>query len=196
MKRLTFSTFSLAVALLLLVTVQARANVTLSTAYFPDAHFRAALTAATGVAEGGSINEGALTTLDVSSQGITNLTGLELLTGLTYLDISDNNTLTTGADIRNLTALKTLKAKNSNIRTLAATSATSSNVEYAGLILGSSNQNITYLDLSYNAHFYTSGNLQYLTKLETLLLNNCTYYDYWGKDPGLSMTSLLRLCRS
>ncbi len=190
MKRLTFSTFSLAVALLLLVTVQARASVTLSTANFPDANFRAALTAATGVAEGGSINEGALTTLDVSSQGITNLTGLELLTGLTYLDISDNNTLTTGADIRNLTALKTLKAKNSNIRTLAATSATSSNVGYAGLILGSSNQNITYLDLSYNAHFYTSGNLQYLTKLETLLLNNCTYYDYWGKDPGLSMTSL------
>jgi Leucine-rich repeat (LRR) protein len=185
MKRLPIKICTFVLMALIGVT-WAQANVTLNSANFPDANFRAALSTATGVAEGGTINVATLTQLDVSNKGITDLTGLELLTGLTSLNISDNSGLTTGANITGLTALVTLKAKNCNIYTLADTSSGN----YAGLTIGTGNANLKYLDLSYNANFFTSGNLQYLTSLETLLLNNCTNYDYWGKDPGLNMTSL------
>lgn len=184
MKRLLFRT-CVAVLLALLWAQWAQANVTLNSTNFPDANFRAALTAVTGVAEGGTINEATLTELDVSNKGITNLTGLGLLTGLTKLDISNNSNLRTGANLTTLTSLVTFKASNCNVRTLAATS----DENYAGFIIGPGNVNMLYLDLSYNANFNTSGNLQYLTKLETLLLNNCTNYDYWG-TPGLHMSSL------
>ena len=187
MKRLLFRT-GFAVLLVFLSSISAQANVTLNENNFPDANFRAALSTITGVAEGGSINESTLTELDVSNKGITNLTGLENLTSLTDLDISDNN-LTTGANISGLTALVTLKANNCNIRTLAETYETYNSVRYAGLIIGNGNVNLKYLDLSNNVRFNTSGNLQYLTHLETLLLKDCTYYDFWG-TPGLHMSSL------
>ena len=185
MKRLLFRT-CFALLLVFLSSNAVRANVTLNSTNFPDNNFRAALSTITGVAEGASFNEATLTTLDVSNQGITNFTGLGLLTGLTSLDISGNSGLTTGADISVLTALTTLKAKNCNIRTLAATSSGN----YAGLIIGSGNASLKYLDLSYNANFFTSGNLKYLTNLETLLLNNCTNYDYWQIAPGSAMRSI------
>lgn len=176
----------MSVLLALFGVTWAQASVTLNSTIFPDNNFRAALSAITGVAEGGTINEATLTELDVSNQGITNLKGLELLTGLTYLDISNNSNLTTGANITGLTALVTLKAKDCNIYTLADTSSGN----YAGLVIGAGNANLKYLDLSHNADFYSSGNLQYLTHLETLLLNDCTNYDFWGAAPGLNMTSL------
>jgi len=169
----------------------AHASVTVNSSNFPDANFRAAVAQAANVSEsGGTFNEASLTTLDVSGGGITNLKGLELLTGLTYLDISDNSGLTTGADLTPLTALVTLKASNCNVRTLAATYETYSSTRYAGLIVGSGNSAMRYLDLSGNVRFFTSGNLQYLTGLETLLMRNCTYYDYWGYQPGNGMKSL------
>lgn len=193
MKRLLFSNSLLAVILSLLATTHALASVTLSTANFPDDNFRAAVATAAGASVGSSFNEANLTSLDLPSLGVTNVTnlkGLELLTGLTYLDISDNNSLSTGANITTLRALVTLKASNCNIRTLLATTETYSGNTYAGLTIGSGNASIKYLDLSHNERFYYSGNLKYLTNLETLLLNNCTYYDYWGADPGIAMSSL------
>lgn len=184
MKRLLF--ISCTVALLALSGAPwAQASVTLNATYFPDDNFRAALSA---YATNGVIDETQLTELDVSNQGITDLTGLGLLTGLTTLDISNNN-LTTGANITGLRSLTTLKASNCNIRTLAATYDSYSGVRYAGLVIGAGNASIKYLDLSNNVRFSTSGNLQYLTHLETLLLKDCTYYDYWG-TPGLHMSSL------
>ena len=189
MRRFLFFKLCAAVLLASICCSHAQAAVTLNSANFPDVNFRAALTAATGVNEGGSINEATLTTLDVSNKGISDLTGLGLLTGLTYLDISDNSTLTTGANISGLTALTTLKASNCNITTLAGTTGASGHPG-AGLTIGSSNSNITYLDLSRNTNFYTSGNLQHLTKLETLLLNNCTNFDYWGTNAGNGLKSV------
>ena len=186
MNRLLFKRIA-AVMLLAFTTGIAMASVTLNSTNFPDANFRAAVASAAGVSEGGTFNEATLTTLDVSNRGITNLTGLELLTGLTTLDISGNSGLTTGASLTGLTALQRLEARNCNIRTLAGTTATGG---YAGLTLGSGNSAIKYLDLSYNANFYTSGNLQYLTKLETLLLNECTNFDYWGAAAGIGMKML------
>lgn len=183
MKRLLFK-ICMAVPLALLCAQWAQANVTLNETYFPDANFRAALAP---YATNGVIDETQLTELDVSNKGITNLTGLRLLTGLTTLDISDNH-LATGANINNLTALRVLKASNCNISSLRNTSETGTHAG-AGLVI-SSNLNIVYLDLSYNANFFYSGNLAHLPNLKTLLLNNCTNYDYWETAPGNAMANL------
>ena len=193
MKKLLLTRVCLAMLLALLGTSQAMATVTLNSTNFPDNAFRNAVATAAGVSDGGSFNEATLTTLDLPSMGVTgvqSLKGLELLTGLTYLDISGNTSLTTGADITTLHNLVTLKASDCHLRTLAATNVTYSGSTYAGLIIGSGNASIKYIDLSHNVRFYTSGNLKYLTNLETLLLNDCTYYDYWAADPGLAMASL------
>ena len=186
MKRLLF--ISCTVALFALSGAPwAQASVTLNSTNFPDANFRAALLA---YATNGVIDETQLTELDVSNQGITDLTGLGLLTGLTYLDISNNN-LTTGANITGLTALTTLKASNCNLVSLAGTTGTSSitHVTGSGLTISANNVNLIYLDISHNPNFYSSGNLQHLTKLETLVMHHCTYFDFWG-TPGNYMSSL------
>ncbi len=175
-----------------LAAFQVPASVTLDASNFPDVHFMQAVAEATNTTIGSSFDEASLTVLDVSGQDIANLKGLELLTGMTYLDISGNPNLAIGADITNLTALTTLKASNCNITTLAATSRTAPHAG-AGLLIGSGNQNIIYFDLSHNADFYYSGNLQHLTKMETLLLNDCTGYDYWNVTPGAAMRSLKKL---
>ena len=193
MRKRLLTRLCLPVLLVLLGTSITQANVTLNSTNFPDNAFRGALATVLGINDGGSFNESSLTTLDLPSLGVTgvqSLKGLELLTGLTYLDISGNTSLTTGADITTLHNLVTLKASNCHLRTLAATNVTYSGSTYAGLIIGSGNASIKYLDLSHNVRFYTSGNLKYLTNLETLLLNDCTYYDYWAADPGLAMASL------
>ena len=147
MKRLLFFKMFAALVLALSCAGQGHAAVTLNTTNFPDANFRAALAAATGVAVGGTINESSLTTLDVSNKSINSLKGLELLTGLINLNISGNSSLATGADLTNLRSLQTVKASNCNIATLAAVSHASPHAG-AGLLISSNNSSITYLDLS------------------------------------------------
>ena len=190
MKRLLFQTCA---ALLLTIACvgQASATVTLSQANFPDDNFRAALSAITGVNEGSTFNEATLTQLDVSDKGITDLTGLGLLTGLTYLDISGNDGLVTGANITALTALTTLKASNCNLVSLEGTTGTNtlSHVTGPGLVINANNVNITYLDISHNDNFYLSSNFRHLTRLETLIMHHCANYDFWG-TPGNYMSSL------
>ena len=187
MKRLLFRT-GFAVLLVFLSSIPARSSVVLNSTNFPDDAFRNALAP---YAQNGVIDETTLTTLDISNKDITDLTGLGLLTGLTYLDISDNSNLVTGANITGLTALTTLKASNCNLVSLANTTGTSSvtNVTGPGLTIGANNVNIIYLDISYNPNFYSSTNLQYLTKLETLKMHHCTHFDFWG-TPGNNMSSL------
>lgn len=178
--------------LAILGTSHAMANVTLSTTNFPDESFRNAVAAATGVSVGDTFDESTLTTLDLPSMGVTgvqSLKGLELLTSLTYLDISGNTNLTTGADLTGLIALATLKASNCNIASVNGTSG-NSNHPGAGLTLGTGNSSILYLDLSNNANFYSSGNLQYLTNLEKLIMNGCTNYDYWSSTVGAALSKL------
>lgn len=187
-KLIIYLNTSLIALLVLFAAPLSQANVTLNSTNFPDANFRAAVAQAAGVNDGDTFNEANLTTLDVSGKSITSIKGLEKLTGLTYLNVS-NNTLITGADLTQLTALTTVKASRCNITTLAATSRTTPHAG-AGLLIGTGNHNILYLDLSRNADFYYSGNLQYLTQLETLLLNDCTGYDYWNVTPGASMRSI------
>ena len=193
MKRLLFFKSCLVLLLALYATSQASATVTVNSTNFPDANFRAAVAQAAGVSEnGGTFAESSLTSLDVSGRSITNLKGLELLTGLTYLNVSDNSTLTTGADLTGLTALTTLKASDCNLVALNGTTGVHSSKSYtgAGIILDSGNSGLEYLDISHNDYFYVSGNLQYLSGLKTLLVNDCAYYDLWGYLPGNGMTSL------
>lgn len=192
MKRLLLSKTILAAVLVLCFAPVLHASVTFDASHFPDANFRTAFTNATGISLGTTFNEASVTSLDVSNSSIQNLTGLELLTGLTSLDISGNSSLTTGADLTGLTALNTLIARNCNLVGLDGTTSHHSLQNYtgAGLKISSGNSSITYLDLSDNPYFYVSGNLQYLTHLETLLIKNCTYYDYWGYQAGLGMANL------
>ena len=180
--------------LLLMAMVAAghvQASVTLNTANFPDENFREAVALAANTTVDSSFDETMLTSLDVSNQGISSLKGLELLTGLTYLDISGNSSLTTGADLSNLRALTTLKASNCNLISLQGVTGTSNvtNVSGAGLVINYNNSGITYLDISHNPNFYSSGNLRYLTMLETLVMHHCTNFDYWGA-PGTYLESL------
>ena len=188
MKKLLFLRTCFALLLAFLALSYAEASVTLNTTNFPDNNFRAALEP---YAQNGVIDETTLTTLDVSGKDITELTGLQLLTGLTTLDISDNPTLATGANLTTLRALTTLKASNCNLITLAATTGTSNvtNVSGPGIVINNNNANITYLDISRNANFYGSANLQNLTNLETLVMHHCTNFDFWG-TPGNYMSSL------
>ena len=192
MKRLLLSKTILAAVLVLCFAPVLHASVTFDASHFPDANFRTAFTNATGISLGTTFNEASVTSLDVSNSSIQNLTGLELLTGLTSLDISGNSSLATGADLTGLTALNTLIARNCNLVGLDGTTSHHSLQNYngAGLKISSGNSSITYLDLSDNPYFYVSGNLQYLTHLETLLIKNCTYYDYWGYQAGLGMANL------
>lgn len=191
MKRLLIFKTCCALLLAMLGTGQAHASVTLSSTNFPDDNFRLAVASAAGVSDGSTIDEASLTTLEVSNAGITNLKGLELLTGLTYLDISDNTSLATGADITTLRALKTLKASNCNLVSLQGTTGTSgvSQVSGSGLNINFYNAAITYLDISNNPDFYSSANLKNLTNLETLIMHHCTHFDYWGA-PGTYLESL------
>lgn len=186
MKRLLFRT-CIVVLLVFLSSTPVRASVALNSTNFPDESFRNALAP---YATNGVIDETQLTELDVSGRGITDLTGLGLLTGLIHLDISDND-LTTGANITGLTALTTLKASNCNLVSLDGTTGTSSitHVTGSGLTISANNVNIIYLDISNNPDFYSSANLQHLTKLETLVMHHCTNFDFWG-TPGNYMSSL------
>lgn len=168
------------------------ASVTINAVNFPDENFRNAVASAAGVSVGNTFNETALTSLDLPSMNVTNivdLTGLELLTGLTHLDVSGNSSLSIGADLTGLTALITLKAVNCNISSVNGTSGSSGHPG-AGLTLGSGNSNIKYLDLSNNANFYSSGNLRFLTNLERLIMNGCTNYDYWSSTVGSALAKL------
>ena len=195
-KRLLLFMPCLAILMALLTSPPCQATVTVNSTYFPDDSFRAAVASAAGVSSnGGTFSESSLTTLDLPSMGVSdvkNLTGLGLLTGLTYLDISGNSQLITGADITTLRSLRTLKARNCNIVALDGATGYHSLQSYtgAGLKISSNNSSIVYLDLSQNSYFYLSGNLQYLSNLETLLLKDCTYYDLWGYQPGNGMVSL------
>ena len=80
MKKLLFLRTCFALLLAFLALSYAEASVTLNSTNFPDNKFRAALEP---YAQNGVIDETALTALDVSGKDITDLTGLQLLTGLT-----------------------------------------------------------------------------------------------------------------
>src|SRR3972149_1911238 len=72
--------------------------------YFADANLKAAVEAALGKTDPTPTDMLGLTSLDASSKGITNLTGLEYGTNLTYLRLY-NNTITDISPLAGLTSL-------------------------------------------------------------------------------------------
>ncbi len=79
----------------------------------PDSNFEAALAAYDDIANDGQVptaNIASLTTLDVSSSNIADLTGIEAFVALTQLDVNDNQL--TALNVRSNTALQTLNCHN------------------------------------------------------------------------------------
>ena len=151
---------------------------------FPDANLAAAVRSKLGLAEGADIPQTSLatvTTLSSSSKGITNLTGLEYATGLTFLQLRDNpisdfspissltnlqtlNLIETGFSSSDLTILSPLR----NLENLFL-----SNNEISDLTDIPEFPNLLYLGLRENGITTITplGNLTNPTNLKTLTLN-------------------------
>ena len=115
---------------LVAIATTAKAQVVLNETNFPDANFRAALASILGISEGDEITEAkiaATTYLNISSQKIADLTGIEYFTAMKYLycynkpltalDVSKNTALTALRCYRNqLTSLDV--SKNTKLTSL------------------------------------------------------------------------------
>ena len=140
----------------------------------PDANLRAAIAKALGKASGATITVAemkTLTELEAHDSGISDLTGLEFATNLSYLNLSSwelddlpDNNISDISSLAGLTSLETLWLGGNNITDISALS---------GLT------NLTELDLQLNSVSDISA-LSGLTKLTFLKLgyNNLTLFDY------------------
>lgn len=191
MKRLLF--ISCTVALFALSGAPwAQASVTLNSTNFPDANFRAALTAATGVAEGGTINEATLTELDVSNRGITNITGVEKLTALTKFVAAGNDIQY--ARFTGNTHLEWLDlSNNADLLGFNSSTATASN-HYINLTPNSTPMPLKHLDLSNcNIGYFQAISGTYgVTTLTWLSLANDTRMAGWSS--GITAQTGLVYC--
>jgi hypothetical protein len=191
MKLLLFRT-GFAVLLVFLSSIPARASVTLNSTNFPDANFRAALSAITGVAEGGSINEATLTELDVSNQGITNLTGVEKLTSLTKL-VAAHNSITHVRLTGNVHLEWLDLSYNPALVGFSSSTATASN-HFINLTPSSTPMPLTHLDLSNCniGYFQAISNTYGVTTLTWLSLANDTPMAGWSS--GITAQTGLVYC--
>ena len=88
----------------------------------PDANLRTAVEAALGKAGGAPITQAEMATLDsltADKRGVSDLTGLEYATNLTWLDLATNN-ITDITPLAGLTELRELFLQNNNISDLAS----------------------------------------------------------------------------
>lgn len=190
MRRLQFKV-CMAVLLALLGVTWAQANVTLNSTNFPDANFRAALSAITGVAEGGTINEATLTELDVSNKGITDITGIEKLTALTKL-VANHNDIKF-ANITNNPHLEWLDlSNNSTLRGFNSTPGSGTTSTH--WITLTSNMPLTHLDLSNCniGYFVALVNGYHVTTLTWLSLANNPAMSGWSS--GITAQTGLVYC--
>ena len=110
--------FTLLFALVAIATT-AQAQVVLNETNFPDANFRKVLAKKFGISEGDEITEAkiaATTALSIHTGTITDLTGIEHFTALTYLNCSYNKL--TSLDVSKNTALTYLDCYRSQLTTL------------------------------------------------------------------------------
>jgi hypothetical protein len=148
--------------------------------YIPDANFKAALVANTAIntnldSEIQCLEAIAVTTMDVSNESISDLTGIEYFTDLNTVNCSSN--LLTNLDLTSNVALTNLSAANNQITTLDLTANTNllsafltdnllSSLNLSGLTqlasLNAASNDIITLDLSTNTALtsvYIAGNL-------------------------------------
>ncbi len=164
---------------------------TLNSANFPDANFRAALSTITGVSVGSSFNEATLTELDVSNKGITNIKGVELLTALTKLIASHNDIQF--ANITNNPHLEWLDlSDNPALRGFNSTSGSGSTSTH--WITLTNNMPLKHLDLSNcNIGYFQALSTGYhVNSLTWLSLANNPAMAGWS--PGITAQTGLKYC--
>ena len=163
-----------------------------STTSIPDNNFEAYLEAnnlGNGIANDDLVftgNISGLTSLDISSQNITNLTGIEAFTSLTNLNISSNASISS-LDVSALTALENLNVSNTAISSLDLTS------NIALTVLNAQNAALTSLDIKNGANTnITSFNATGNSGLECVQVDNITYSttNWTNIDSGTSFSSL------
>ena len=175
--------------LTLFLSVQAFASVTLNATNFPDANFRAALAS---YAVGGVIDETTLTELDVSGQGITDITGVELLTALTKF-VAANNDIQF-VRLTGNTHLEWLDLSgNNDLLGFSVNTATASN-HYINLTPSSTPMPLKHLDLSdCNVGYFQAISGTYgVTTLTWLSLANDSRMSGWSS--GISAQTGLVYC--
>ena len=167
----------------------------LSEAYIPDANLRAAIKTTLGKASDETITGfemAFLSELEAPNSNISDLTGLELATNLTLLDLGymavdgfvrNSNSISDLSPLSNLTGLRTLDLYNTDISDITLLSDLTS---LEGLILSSNDisdvsalsglTSLRYLYL-YNTSISDVSALSGLTKLELLYLRNNSISD-------------------
>lgn len=189
MKKIATKLTALVACLLLAFTATTAQAVTLNSTNFPDNNFRAALAEITGVAEGGTFDATAITSLNVTGKGITNLTGIANFTELTELILDDNDL--SHLILSSNTKLKKLSIRNNDrIIGFSQYAATATN-HYINL----SKSPVTPLEEfdasdSDNYGYFSAINSTYgVTTLVTLKLANCPKLAGWSsgvaKQPNL-----------
>ena len=143
----------------------------------PDANLRAAIEAALGKASGATITAAemeALTRLTARDAGVSDITGLEHATNLTYLDLSYNNAITDVSALSSLIKIRYLGLTNNNITDISALS---------GLT------NLERLDLERNNITAISA-LSGMTDLRMLLLQGNNITDVSALSGLINLTAL------
>jgi hypothetical protein len=176
MKKLKKTCMSLAFILsAVIMSFSAKASVVLNSTNFPDANFRAYVASLTNVAEGDTITDDVINSIDFidcGSNNISSIDGIEYFTALTWLMCS-NNGLTT-LDVSKFVNLEILECNDNNLTTIDL----SKNINLKRLIC-STNQ-LTSLDLSKNINlveFDCSNNVDFssidVSKNTNLKIFNC-----------------------
>ena len=164
----------------------------------PDANLRAAIVAELGKARGATITKGemsALTSLELSFAGISDLTGLEFATNLTWLSLADNNI----SDISPLRGLTNLTSLSLSLNNLTDVSPLRGLTNLTSLFLADNNisdisplsglANLDWLVLDFN-NISDISPLSGLTNLTSLSLSDNNISDI---SPLLGLTNLTSL---
>jgi Leucine-rich repeat (LRR) protein len=136
---------------------------------FPDANFRSALLSLYPNGYITSSDVDSSTSLDVSNKAISNLTGIEIFSKLTYLNCSGNNI--SQLNVQTLTALKNLNASSNQLTSMTLPSS------------------IETLNLSNNKKF-TTFSMVNKSALKSLDLSNCSGVKTVSVYNNTAMTSL------
>lgn len=164
----------------------------ISAEIFPDANFRAYISSnSIDIDQDGRLSTWELSTnmINISGLGVSDITGIELFTNLTYLYCSNNNLTSLNTNV--IKNLKTLDCSNNNLTSLNV-----NNITYLDN-LNCSNNKLTSLDVYNNTYITTlncSGNsleVNDLSGCRSLKTLDCSNNKFTGLDA--SNTSLTTL---
>ena len=201
-----FALFAIAASLMALTPQLAKAQTQAVT--IPDANLRAVIEDSLSKPSGAMITRAemaTLTKLEAPNSNISDLTGLEYATGLTYLDLGDefvnsrwvnSNSISGLSALSSLTSLTTLDLENNNISNISALSSLTSltaltldNNNISSISVLSSLTSLEWLTLD-NNNISSISVLSSLTSLTTLDLENNNISNISVLSSLTSLTSL------